>query len=182
MKIVVPFILAGLLVIFQTTWLERFSIGGVKPDLALMAACLGGLLWGKKRGTAFGFILGYLMGLSSGGAETAHLVIKTLVGFFSGQLRKTLIYLNPIITGITIALFSLIQSLILMLNTNLEIISGNLSFYLFHLILPEALYNSLLGYGVYWVVTRKKAITEILSRGAHQDELFSLSLRRIRRD
>lgn len=142
------------LLLFQTTWLEKMAIGGVKPDLVLITVFLLGLLGGEVRGTLAGLILGYFMDLLSGGVWAVHLGIKALVGFIAGLLGRSLVNVSTVFTAAGIALASLGQGIVFLLIFPFSLGPERISFYLTHMILPQAVYDGALGCAAFWVLTR----------------------------
>lgn len=144
-----------LLILFQTTLLEKVAILGIKPDLPLIAVFLIGLFWGEVKGVVSGLGLGYLMDLMSGGIWGIHLITKSVLGFLAGIMGRTLINMKVMFIGILIALCSLCQGLIFLLVSSFSTSSEGASFLLSHTVLPQALYDGILGGGLFGILYRR---------------------------
>ena len=77
--------------VFQTTVFEM--IGGVQPDVAMLAAVYYGVRHMKIRGYQCGIFTGLVQDLFSHGIIGVNLLSKGLAGFFAGWMREmNLIY------------------------------------------------------------------------------------------
>jgi rod shape-determining protein MreD len=84
---------AGLLVglvPLQATWLPHAAIGGVRPDVCLIAVTLTGLLAGEVQGMLLGLALGFLQDLFSAGQFGLNLLTKGAIGFLAGLAGRRL--------------------------------------------------------------------------------------------
>ncbi|MBI3015364.1 MAG: rod shape-determining protein MreD [Candidatus Tectomicrobia bacterium] len=79
---------AIVLLIFQTTIFPLFSVAGVQPDLVLLATVGYSLVAGRQRGLSFGFFLGLLQDVLSGGLLGTNGFIKGFVGYVVGVFRQ----------------------------------------------------------------------------------------------
>ena len=78
----------------QTILLETVRVAGVKPDLPLIFVFLQGWLYGRRAGLCWGLALGGLIDLFSTGLLGASLVLKGVVGFFSGVMGRGFLHLS----------------------------------------------------------------------------------------
>ncbi len=159
----------------QTTLLEEISIGGIKPDLALIVVCFIGFFRGEAHGAVLGMLLGYLMDLLSGGTWAIHLGYKTLVGFGAGLLGKAMVNATPLFIAGMIALCSMVQGLVFFAAYSFSFEIEGIFFALGHILLPQGLYDGALGLAVFWVLSRKIRIRKNLEQNSFKDELFFLS-------
>jgi len=88
----------------QLTLIRRIRILGVGPDLALILVVYSALWAGAVGGTAAGFLVGLLQGLSSPVHFGSHALAKSIVGFGVGTLsphvvRESLATQAAIIVG-----------------------------------------------------------------------------------
>src|SRR5207344_1137358 len=68
----------------QSTLWHAVSIGGVRPDLGLIAACLVGFLGGELDGLLLGCVLGLSQDIFSAGDLWLNMVTKGGAGFLTG--------------------------------------------------------------------------------------------------
>ncbi len=112
MKWLYRFLLFLFLVPAQTLFVEKLSVGGVQPDLALVlvytlswsAGEAGGLLWGGALGGVIDFF--------SIGILSVNFFLKTVVGFASGMLGRSLLTLSLVWNILLFFLISLLHDLI----------------------------------------------------------------------
>ncbi|MBI3597021.1 MAG: rod shape-determining protein MreD [Nitrospirae bacterium] len=149
-----------LLIPVQTTWLQAVGMHAVKPDLALLLIYFTGFYAGEMKGFTIGWITGALMDFFSGGPFGLQIAMKATAGLLSGLLGR--FFLNA--TG------TLTMGLVLLLS----LITGTIGYFFHQLVvgeihfmeafrwtlLPEALYNSVLGGVVFWVVIRRLPIKQ----------------------
>lgn len=74
--------------LFQSTLSQYITVGGVRPDLILLLACLSGLFYGRHRGLVLGALAGALQDCLSGGLFGLNTLSKSLVGFATGVLQQ----------------------------------------------------------------------------------------------
>jgi rod shape-determining protein MreD len=143
------------LILFQTTLIESITIMGIKPDLTLIAVYFVGLVGGEVRGVLAGLALGYLMDLMSGGVWGIHLATKSTLGFLSGLLGRTLVNMKGVFTGVIIAFCSLVQGLIFVLVSSFISEPESVTVLLTHTLLPQAIYDGVVGSAVFWFLSRR---------------------------
>lgn len=141
------------LVLLQTTLLNSITIMGIKPDLALIVVYFVGLFGGEMRGAMTGLALGYLMDLLSGGMWGIHLVTKPTLGFLAGLLGRTLVNVRVFFTGAIISLCSVVQGFVFLLISYFTLAPDNPVALLIHTILPQAIYDGLVGGGLFWFLS-----------------------------
>jgi rod shape-determining protein MreD len=129
----------------QTTVIEALSIGGVKPDLGLVAVLFVGYLYGELDGLVVGGLVGLMLDLFSGGLLGANLVTKMSVGVVSGLLGRLLLDLTPLTTMLVAFTLSLAAGCLFYLVILLA--SGGVGFgpVFIAIILPQACYDAILG-------------------------------------
>ncbi|MCA9470528.1 MAG: rod shape-determining protein MreD [Nitrospirales bacterium] len=143
-----------LLVPIQVTLLAHVGPWGIRPDLCLVATCLIGFLGGKQKGCISGIGIGFVQDLFSGGAGIVNLFTKGLVGFLSGVIAKTLSNTTAQAIFLPTFLFSCASSLIALFSARPQ----TDWFLMLHetrtILLPQALFDALLAFGVYWVLSK----------------------------
>jgi rod shape-determining protein MreD len=141
------------IILLQTTLLNFTTIMGIKPDLALIVVYFVGLVGGEIRGAMTGLALGFLMDLMSGGVWGIHLATKSTLGFLAGLLGRTLLNVKVVFTGVIISLCSIVQGLIFLLVSYVTIAPENPGALLGHTILPQAIYDGVVGCGIFWFLS-----------------------------
>ena len=146
------------LVPLQATWVEGIRIHYVKPDLILIIIFFIGFSQGVRPGVILGLVLGGMTDFFSGGPAGMNLFFKPLLGFISGVFGRY--FLRPtgsLVVGL-IFLLSLISGMLSFLTC--AVLFEQLSFIesLRWTIVPEALYNALIGGLLNWAVISRRPI------------------------
>jgi rod shape-determining protein MreD len=111
------------------------------------------LFGGEIRGAITGLALGYLMDLMSGGVWGIHLATKPTLGFLAGLLGRTLVNVKVVFTGVIISFCSVVQGLVFLLVSSFTIAPETPTALLSHTILPQAIYDGLVGCGLFWFLS-----------------------------
>jgi len=169
MKLVWYSLILLLFVPLQSILIASISLNGVQPDLGLILLYFVGLIYGETDGILFGLIIGFLMDLFSGGSLGPNLVSKTLLGWSSGMIGKTLLNVNAFFTLGSVFCLSLLNGLLSFLFAIL--ITGGWEFWasVRWVILPEAFYDALLATVLFLLASRSIETARLKSQG------FSLS-------
>jgi rod shape-determining protein MreD len=77
--------------LLQLTVSPEISIGTVKPDFILVATICWALVEGPGQGALFGFCGGLLEDIFSTAVLGVSALTKTIIGYFSGELRQRII-------------------------------------------------------------------------------------------
>jgi rod shape-determining protein MreD len=152
-----------LIIPVQTTIMDYFSFGGIKPDLGLIAVYLIGVRMGETHGLIMGGMIGLLMDLFSGGMAGANLFTKPVVGWISGIAGRTILDVKILVSiGMMFGL-SLFASFFIYFF--LEILKGGSDLFVTFrwIIFPQALYDCVMGAIILSLIPdrwrmRKKAI------------------------
>lgn len=143
------------LVPFQMTLLDVASIGGVRPDLCLVAAILVGLFAGEWKGLFFGLALGFIQDQFSAGDLWMNLVAKGGAGFLAGGASRFVANASTVTALVVLLGLSLLLGIPILL-TGLGDEGWVGWFYRVRAVLfPEAVYNAAVGAGVYWLIARR---------------------------
>ena len=148
MKPVAYAALVLLIVPFQIVLLDRISIAGIHPDLALIAICLIGLYRGEMEALLAGFALGLTQDLFSGGAHWGNLCLKPIIGLIAGLASRNLAHLTwAFLLGILFTLSTFSGTILYMLKS---LTGGSVNFFeaARGIILPQACYDALLGFAL----------------------------------
>jgi rod shape-determining protein MreD len=145
--------------------MNSISLNGIKPDLGLILVFFIGLIYGEIEGILLGLMIGLLMDLFSGGALGPNVVSKTLLGWTSGMLCKTLLNVNSFFTLGSVFCLSLLNGFIGFLFVYL--ITGGWSFWpsVRWVILPASLYDSLLATVLFLLASQPIETARLRSQG-----------------
>ena len=153
-------VISGLLI--QLTILNLFALQGLKPDLMFVIVLVFALSEGAEEGAVVGFFSGILQDIFSVGLLGVHALIKTVTGFISGILRERIFAEHILFVVPLITLFATIVKGVLMFLVlrafDMEL--NNLFWSIKQVIIPEALYNSLLSPFIYLGVKKLFQIIE----------------------
>ncbi len=140
-----------LIVPVQTTLANSVAINGLKPDLGFLLVYFLGYFRGSRLGFLGGAGLGLFYDLMFGGPFGMNIISKSFSGIGAGLLGR--IFLNP--SGpTTMALILGLSVLVGFVNFSYHqtVVGGMIPGEAFRwIILPESLYNSILGGIIYWV-------------------------------
>lgn len=78
------------LFLFQSTWSTLFSIGGIRPNLLIIATASLGFLGGKRTGIYAGFFSGLLVDVVFRSVYGMNALIYMYIGFACGSFKKVL--------------------------------------------------------------------------------------------
>ncbi len=140
------------LIPFQLTLLQFASIGGIRPDLCLVAAILVGLYAGAWEGLALGLALGFIQDQFSAGELWLNLVTKGGAGFLAGRASRYVANASAITALVVIFGFSTLVGLVFFAGGLTGEGWAGALYRLWAVLLPEALYNALVGTAIYWLI------------------------------
>ncbi len=146
-----------LLVPLQVVLVDRISLFGVRPDLALVAVCLIGLYRGEMDALLAGIAIGFAQDLFSGGVYWGNLCLKPILGLIAGLASRNLVNLTWVFA------FSLILSLSVLSGTVMYLLKAftgaGASFFpaARGIILPQACYDALVGLALLKLMQRWRA-------------------------
>jgi rod shape-determining protein MreD len=152
-----------LIIPVQTIIMDHFSLGGIKPDLGLIAVYLIGIRMGETHGLMMGGMIGLLMDLFSGGMIGANLFTKPIAGWVSGVAGRTVQDVKILVSVGLLFCLSLFAGFFTYFF--LEILKGGSDLFVTFrwIILPQALYDTVVGTIILSLIPyrwrmRKKAI------------------------
>ncbi|MDO8886140.1 rod shape-determining protein MreD [Candidatus Oleimmundimicrobium sp.] len=154
------FLVLFIVFLSQTTIVPYFEIGGVQPDLVLIVITICALIEGPVWGSLAGFMGGLLQDLVTIRNMGLGALSKTIVGYLAGLAKKNVVGENLFLPVIVVFLTSLSAQIIYVLFSFLigDIIVLRQIF--FRVIIPSAIYDSLLALPIYLlllkILTRKK--------------------------
>lgn len=149
----------------QSILMTSISLNGIKPDLGLIVVFFAGLVYGEVDGILLGLTIGLLMDLFSGGPLGPNVVSKTVIGWSSGMVCKTLLNVNAFFTLGSVFCLSLLNGVLSFLLVLL--ITGGWGFWasVRWVILPEALYDALLATALFLFASRSIEAARNRSQG-----------------
>ena len=146
-------IFAVLLVIIsfllQSTLFSQFTIGGVCPNLLMIAVSALGFKEGKRTGIYAGFFSGILLDISIGSFYGLNALLYMYMGYLCGYLKKY-VYTKDLKMPIFFIVSSdLVYSIFFYLIAFLLNGKFHFLFYLKSIMIPEAIYTALMACIIY---------------------------------
>jgi len=165
MKLIWYLLILFFFVPVQSLLMTSISLNGIQPDLGVILLFFIGLIYGEMDGILLGSIIGFLMDLFSGGPLGANLVSKTLIGWVSGMIGRTLLNVNAFFTLGSVFGLSLLHGLLSFLFVSL--ITGGWAFWasVRWVIVPEAFYDAVLAAMLYLLTSRSIEAARLKSQG-----------------
>ena len=145
MKVAAYIALVLLVIPIQIVLLDRISIAGIRPDLALVTVCLIGLYRGEMETVLAGLAMGFAQDLFSGGALWGNLCLKPVLGLMAGLARRNLVNLTWAFVLTLILGLSLLSGSVMYLLKSLTGSDANFFPAARGIILPQACYDAVLG-------------------------------------
>jgi rod shape-determining protein MreD len=150
-----------LLTPFQASLLNPLSLGGIKPDLALALIYIVGLLTTPAEATIAGIGIGLLQDIGSASLIGVSGLTRGMVGLCAGLLGKQVLDVRSPTNSIFIALFSLLEGILITLFV--QVYYGSVPFFslLTNRLLPQAIYTGLLGFILLRLINLKNVISTV---------------------
>ncbi len=128
---------------------------GIKPDLVLVLVFFYSLRYGRAKGTAYGALTGLLIDTAGGFILGPNIISKSLAGYFAASVRQRIFQWNIGINTAVIALFSVIDILLvyICLETFANISFANMSV---KTLIIQAMYTIVVSMISYPVLTPEK--------------------------
>jgi rod shape-determining protein MreD len=162
------FLYTGVLIFLipvQSILLDGFSFHGIKPDLALWAVYLVGVLHGEWEGIAMGVLSGIVLDSFTPGRAGMNIFIKALMGFFAGSVGRAFLETHALFHLWMLFLFSILQGFLIY---SFLLISGEPLLFgesVGGIIFPQALYDGLVGGAVISLVLMAKRGEKLQPQG-----------------
>lgn len=131
--------------VLQSTVVAVAGVAGITPDIPLILTVLIALRYGPESGCLAGFAAGLLQDATGGGLVGVQALTKGLAGFGMGLLVGRFWVSNPLVQVPGLVLLSISEGLgrfLLLQMFHYPAAFGDL---MLHVILPQALYNGLIG-------------------------------------
>jgi rod shape-determining protein MreD len=145
-------------VILESTLFQYTRILGIKPDFALMIIVAYGIMRGKSYGTFIGLGTGLLIDMLYGRAFGINALSYMVTGYIIGQVQEN-VFKDSFIPAVVfnfaaVALFQHLYIFLAYFSNNFP--STDISYVnmLLKVILPQAIYNSIIGSIVYRLLYR----------------------------
>jgi rod shape-determining protein MreD len=129
----------------QTSLVQALSVGGATPDLPFIMTVFWALRRGPEAGCAAGFFAGLLQDVAAGGLVGVQALTKALAGFSLGLAGGRLWVANPLVQVPGLVALTLAEGLLRFGLLQLFHYPASLGALLLDVILPQALYNGVLG-------------------------------------
>lgn len=154
MKVLWYVLLIAVLVPIQSILLPHLSVWNVKPDLALIAACLVGFLVGEIEGLVFGLAVGWAISLFSAEDLGYSMVTKGSVGLLSGLAGRQIAHMTLALLVLALLAASagagLAAAMTLRLSEHQDVWWA-----LRTIVLPQACFDAAVGGLLYWVIASR---------------------------
>lgn len=134
--------------IAQTSVAPVLRIGAVTPDIPLILAVFLGLRKGPEVGCLAGFSMGLIQDVAAGNLVGAQALTKALAGFGVGLLRSRFLIEMPVVQVAGLVLLTLAEGIGRFALLQLFHFPAVFSEMVLYVILPQALYNGVIGSAV----------------------------------
>lgn len=133
----------------QSTFLNKISLIGIKPNIILIAVITISCLRNEKEGAVYGFLAGLLQDCYFSSYIGSYVFLYTFIGYFCGFLLKGFYRENFILPmGIVVAVTFLYNFIYYVLNI-LLLGYTDIMYFILHIILPEMVYNAIASIFIY---------------------------------
>lgn len=151
--------------ILQITLFSHFTINNVKPDILLTIVVVISLLSGSKYGILAGFFAGTLQDLYLGGVLGIYTIIKMSLGGLTGFVEGHFFKENYLLAPAAVFTVTFIHHMLVILLSEKMIFNINLWQALRTIVIPEALYNAVLGLIIYYILYKLHFTTGVREYG-----------------
>lgn len=166
-KIILYIILIFTFVTLQVTFLSFVSIFGVTPNLVIILIVSISLLEGGTHGATIGFFAGLCLDAVIGITLGYHALIGMLLGLALGNINKRFFKENFFVMAICTFISTILFESTVIFTSYLYNQKVDLLLTIKTIVLPEALINSVLGLGIFFVIIqiyRKVIGSEVKNR------------------
>ncbi len=112
MKIFTKALYIGIALFLQVTVLQVGNLWGLRPDFLLIVLTWLALSSKTIRAIEYGFLIGFIQDVFSGGPMGLNILAKMVIGFFNSTLRRNIIFDNPANRIIVVIVNVFIQALL----------------------------------------------------------------------
>ena len=169
MKSLVYFTILLLIIPVQAVLLEPLSLGGIKPDLALVLVYIIGLLTGPTEAALAGMAIGLVQDIGSASFIGFSGLTRGLIGFSAGLLGRRVLDLASRSNSIFVAAFSLLEGIFIAFFLQMFYGSVPVVSLMAGRILPRALYTGVLGAVLLKLIVRKDVMSVLVRRDVQKE-------------
>ncbi len=164
MKPRVYFAILLLIIPLQASLLDALSLGGVKPDLALVVLYIIGLLTSPAEAALAGIAIGLVQDIGSASLIGFSGMTRGLEGLVAGLLGSSVLDISSPVIVLFLAAFSIVEGLFITIF--LQVIYGAVPFLAMmgSRVLPQALYTGILGFFLLQLISRKNVLPALMRR------------------
>lgn len=171
-RIVITGIILFINLILQSTLFHLFKIRGIMPNTAIIIIVSYSLLRGSVAGAVVGFFAGLLQDMFFGNTIGFYSLLGMLSGYFAGKVHQDFYRENYIMPLVLCALVTVFYETVVYISGFLFSGKLNYFFYFSRLILPEAVYTSVVSIAIYRILF---SINEYLEENEkHRRKLFKI--------
>jgi len=163
-KIVSFTVLIFFITLVQSTVLDNIRVFNVKPNLLMVFIVSAALLGSNVEGAVIGFFCGLAQDMISGGPIGFYALLGLYLGFGIGSINERLYRENVLVTIFVTFLSTVVYEFTVYFLSSLTKGSIELVFPFTHVILPEAVYNSVVSIVIFIVVLKIKRWSEKVTK------------------
>jgi rod shape-determining protein MreD len=169
MKPLVYFAILLLIIPLQASLIDALSLGGIKPDLALVLLYIIGLLTGPTEAALAGMAIGLVQDVGSASFIGFSGLTRGLIGFSAGLLGRRVLDLASRSNSIFVAAFSLLEGIFIAFFLQMFYGSVPVVSLMAGRILPRALYTGVLGAVLLKLIVRKDVMSVLVRRDVQKE-------------
>ena len=169
MKPLVYFTILLLIIPVQASLIDSLSLGGIKPDLALVLLYIIGLLTGPAEAALAGMAIGLVQDIGSASFLGFSGLTRGLIGFSAGLLGRRVLDLASRSNSIFVAAFSLLEGIFIAFFLQMFYGSVPVVSLMAGRILPRALYTGVLGAVLLKLIVRKDVMSVLVRRDVQKE-------------
>ena len=169
MKPLAYFIILLLIIPVQASLIDSLSLGGIKPDLALVLLYIIGLLTGPAEAALAGIAIGLVQDIGSASFIGFSGLTRGLIGFSAGLLGRRVLDLASRSNSIFVAAFSLLEGIFIAFFLQMFYGSVPVVSLMAGRILPRALYTGVLGAVLLKLIVRKDVMSVLVRRDVQKE-------------
>jgi len=167
-KIVSYSILIFFITLVQSTVLDNIAIYNVKPNLLMVFIVSVALLGSNVEGAVVGFICGLVQDMVSGGPIGFYALLGLYLGFAIGSINERLYRENVLVTIIVTFISTVVYEFSVYFLSYFEKGSLQLVYPFTHVILPEAVYNSVVSIFIFIIILKIKRRSEKVAKDSRR--------------
>lgn len=169
MKPLAYFTILLLIIPVQASLIDSLSLGGIKPDLALVLLYIIGLLTGPTEAALAGMAIGLVQDVGSASFIGFSGLTRGLIGFSAGLLGRRVLDLASRSNSIFVAAFSLLEGIFIAFFLQMFYGSVPVVSLMAGRILPRALYTGVLGAVLLKLIVRKDVMSVLVRRDVQKE-------------